>query len=769
MSETTINEPKLQLPLLLTDGFFLFPKCNYSLPKEKVADLGAIQNLDNFYSVGTWGKIILDLTYEADAELVINSLQEIQLEGLERVQITNPQKPEQNRDEKVLTKLTEKFIAYLPSILKKTNLDFAEKFHYLAMSNLGNFIDFLAQISQEMPRHNKQAILASVHLPQRLDYLLEIPPKENEQKSVDKDINSRVNSEAKKDERVYRLRKIISEAQKELQKLEGSDTGNWEQKHLQRLEKEPFPQEVKTVVREQIGQLKTMPPHFGEAHIILTPENPDLEQAKKILDQEHFGLEKIKKTIDTQLAVIQHTGKVAGRIICFAGPPGVGKTSLAKSIAKAMGRKFARISVGGIRDVAVILGFRRTYVGSMPGRIIQAFKKVGVKNPVILLDEVDKINNLSGYQGDPSSALLEVLDPEQNKNFVDHYLEIPFDCSQAFFICTANYLWNIPKALRDRMEIVSLSSYTSIEKLAIAKNYLIPKNLAEHKLEPSQIIFLEQSIEFIINHYVRESGVRELNRLIKKIIQIFIKDLVQKKVKKLPVKITPKLIQSEHYLGKIIYDFTRKEEKSQTGLVHGLAWTDAGGDILCIQVICSQGEEEKGKLTKPTGHLGEVMKESVEVAFKYVKKYITDNYEKFEKLGINLKVLRSSDIDIHVPEGATPKDGPSAGITITTAILSALTKQAIPNDVGMTGEIDLLGNVLPIGGLREKAIAAHRSGLKTIFIPQKNEKDLEEIPAEIKKDLTIILVKEYEQIWEHLFPSVPTSAAEEKACVSPAA
>ncbi|CAJ0896384.1 7097_t:CDS:2 [Entrophospora sp. SA101] len=574
------------------------------------------------------------------------------------------------------------------------------------MSNLGNFIDFLAQINQQMPRYNKQAILASVDLSQRLDYLLEIPSKENEQKSVDKDINSRVNAEAKKEEKIYRLRKIISEAQKELQKLEGTDTSTWEQKHLQRLEKEPYPEQVKTTVRAQIDQFKAVPPHFGEANIIrnyvdllmalpwwqTTPENRDLQQAQQLLDQEHFGLEKIKEMIIEHLAVIQQTGNVSGQIICFTGPPGVGKTSLAKSIAKATGRKFVRISLGGIRDVAVILGFRRTYVGAMPGRIIQSLKQAEVKNPVILLDEVDKINTLAGYQGDPAAALLEVLDPEQNKNFVDHYLEIPFDLSQVFFICTANYLGNIPSALRDRMKIIKLSSYTEIEKLAIAENHLIPKNLAEYKLESSQITFPKQTVKDIVRHYTWEAGVRELNRLIQKILRKFVLKLIQKKISK-PVRVVPEKIPQ--YLGKIIYDFTRKEEKPQIGLVNG--------------------EEEKGKLTKPTGRLGEVMKESVEVAFKYVK----GNCEKF---GIDLKALKSSDIDIHVPEGATPKEGPSAGTALTTAIISSLTKQAIPTDVGMTGEIDLLGNVLPIGGLREKAIAAHRSGLKTIFIPQKMKK-----------------------------------------------
>jgi ATP-dependent Lon protease len=827
MLEATTNQQNLQLPLLLTDGFFLFPKFNCSLPlngenarlkhvliqawkehkgqllivssKEKITDPNVLQNLDNFYLTGTWGKIVLDLTHETDAESVINFLQEIRLEGLERVQIINPVKvndfwkseyrvlseTERNKDEKITSNaLIKKFVRHLPSILKRISLDLTEKLPDLVMGDLGNFIDFLAQINPEIPRQIKQAILSSVDLSQRLDYLLGLPAERNEQKSVDKEINSRVNDEAKKEEEVYRLRKAQKIINEKLQKLEGSDTSSWEQKYLQRLEKEPFPQEVKDVVREQIGQLKLMPPHFGEAHIVrnyvdllmalpwlptqITSENQDIKKAKQILEKEHFGLKESKKTILKLLSTIQHTGETLGEILCFVGPPGVGKTSLAKSIAKAMGRKFIRISLGGIRDVALITGFRRTYIGSMPGRIIQEFKKVKVKNPVILLDEIDKVNKFSGYQGDPSSTLLEVLDPEQNKNFVDHYLEVPFDLSKSLFICTANNLSNILRPLRDRMWIIPLSSYTPLEKLTIALNYLIPKNLAKYKLEKFQISFLKKTIEFIIDGYARESGVRKLERLIKEILQSFILDIKTKKDNSETKirKISPKLIESEDYLGKPIYEFTQKEENPQPGVVNGLAWTEFGGDILPIEVNYYSGKGELGKLT---GSLGDVMKESVTVAFNYIRSYLEEikgqNSTEKEKIESYLETFNKSNFNLHAPEGAVPKDGPSAGITIATAILSALTKRVIPADIGMTGEITLTGNVLAIGGLKEKAIAAHRGKLKTIFIPKKNEKDIKDIPAEIRKELKIILVNKYWEVWESIFPSkiVPRASVTEIA------
>ena len=806
MSETAItNQSQNPLPLLLTDGFFLFPKCNYSLDltgeneklkpvllrawkehqgrliilssKDKLTDLAPpLDNLNGFYSVGTLGRIVLTLTYQANAESIINSLREIQLEGWERVEVLNPQltknfwkaeyqilpEPEQNRNEKFLSKLTEKFIAYLPRILKKANLDFSEKFHYLAMSNLGNFIDFLAQINSEISRSNKQTILATVNLSQRLDCLLEISSQEktnNQNQKIEKDIKHRVESEEQKESRSYRLRKIISEAQKELRKLEGSEGESWEEKYLARLEKEPFPEKVKTVVREQINQFKTIPPHFGEANIIrnyvdllmslpwweTTPENQNLDQARQVLDQEHFGLEKIKELIIEYLAVVKRTKSSLGRILCLVGPPGTGKTSLAKSIAEATGRKFEKISLGGLGNGREISGDRVVYLNSEPGQIVQAIKRAKVINPVILLDEIDKMGIKKGHpEGDASSALLAVLDPEQNTSFVDHHLEIPLDLSRVFFICTANDSTNIPAPLRDRMQIIRLSSYTEIEKLAIAINHLIPRSLKKYKLDSSELSLSSKAIRNIIRHYSRgKAGVRDTERSIQKIFGKVVLELTKEEVSR-PIRITPAKLH--HYLGKPVYDFTLKEEKPRVGLVQGLAWTSAGGDILQIQIACSFERDKKGKLTKPTGQLGEVMKESVEVAFKYLKV----NCEKF---GIDQSTFKASDINVHLPEGAIPKEGPSAGIALTTAMISALTKQAVPTEIGMTGEIDLLGNVLAIGGLREKSIAAHRSGLKTIFIPQKNQKDLEDIPPEVRKNLKIILVSDYEQVWENIFSS----------------
>ncbi|MEG7978592.1 MAG: endopeptidase La [Mollicutes bacterium UO1] len=463
----------------------------------------------------------------------------------------------------------------------------------------------------------------------------------------------------------------------------------------------------------------------------------DLEFARRKLDEKHYGLSEIKEKIIEYLAAQQKANKSLGQVVCLVGPPGVGKTSLAASIAEATGRKFVSISVGGVRDVAEIQGHRRTYIGAMPGRIIQAMKRSQVVNPLFLIDEIDKISH--DFRGDPAYALLEALDPNQNKKFIDNYLgeDLPYNLSEVMFICTANDERDLPLPLLDRMEVVRLSSYTEIEKFHIAKEYIIPENLKKHNLNLGEIVFEDQAIRDIIKHYTREAGVRELSRKIQVIIRKFIVQILQNQKDKAVV--TPTILVD--YLKKKDYEFTAKQKSSRAGVATGLAWTGYGGDILPIEVVHYPRKEGDFELT---GNLGDIMKESARVALNYIK----SNHQKF---GINLEVFSQNSIHIHAPEGATPKEGPSAGIALTSAIISVLTGRVIPRDIGMTGEITLHGHVEAIGGLKEKAIAACRSELKTIIIPKSNEKDIEDIPEEVRQELKIITVEEYEEVWETIF------------------
>lgn len=458
--------------------------------------------------------------------------------------------------------------------------------------------------------------------------------------------------------------------------------------------------------------------------------------AQQKFDENHFGLSEIKERVIEYLAAQQKASKPLNQVICLVGPPGVGKTSLATSIAEATGRKFVSISVAGIRDVAELLGHRRTYIGAMPGKIIQAMKKVRVINPLFLIDEIDKVS--SDYRGDPIYALLEILEPSQNEKFVDNYLgeEVPYDLSKVMFVCTANTL-DLPLPLLDRMEIIRLSSYTEMEKFHIAKDYLLPESLKKYNLSSEQITFEDSAIIDIIKYYTREAGVRELNRKIQLIVRKFIVQLISDKVEK--VVITSKNLFD--YLKKREYEFTLKQKNPQVGVVVGLAYTGYGGDILPIEVVYYPRKEGELELT---GNLGDIMKESAHIALSYIKA----NQKKF---GIEHEVFSQNGIHVHVPEGAIPKEGPSAGIALTSAIISALTGKSVPQDIGMTGEITLHGHVEAIGGLKEKAIAAHRSGLKTIIIPKANEKDIKDIPLEIHQELKIIMVKEYEEVWEVMF------------------
>jgi len=460
----------------------------------------------------------------------------------------------------------------------------------------------------------------------------------------------------------------------------------------------------------------------------------DIDKAHNILEEDHFGLEKPKERILEYLAVQALTNKIKGPILCFVGPPGVGKTSLAKSIARSMGRKFVRVSLGGVRDEAEIRGHRRTYIGALPGKIIQGVKKAGTNNPVFLLDEIDKLG--MDFRGDPASALLEALDPEQNLFFNDHYLEVDYDLSNVMFITTANVLHTIPWALQDRMEIIRISGYTEDEKLEISKKFLVPKQREAHGLKEENLKISDNTILDVIRYYTREAGVRTLEREIANLCRKAARDVV-KKGRDHIVKLTPAVIKKENYLGIPKFKHGEIEEKDHIGMSTGLAWTEVGGELLTIEVLIVPG---KGNFTV-TGKLGEVMQESTQAAMSYVR-------SRAEKLGLDRGFHQKVDIHIHVPEGATPKDGPSAGIAISTAIVSALIKKPVKHDLAMTGEITLRGRVLPIGGLKEKILAAHRGKVKTVIIPQDNEKDLKEIRESMLKDMKIKIVEHMDEVLE---------------------
>ena len=587
---------------------------------------------------------------------------------------------------------------------------------------------------------DKQLFLEETNVINRINMMLDRIDKERNMDIIEQELNEKVKESIEDGQRDYYLREKLKAIKDE---LGGNDGGSDIDDLRQRVENEPYPENVKAKAREEFKHYDMLPTSTGETGVIRTylewllnvpwyqksQDNEDLSDASRILDEDHYGLIKVKERILEYLAVKQMTKSLKSPIICLVGPPGVGKTSLAKSVARALDRKFVKISLGGVRDEAEIRGHRRTYLGSMPGRIIQGMKRAQTLNPVFLIDEIDKM--ASDYKGDPSSAMLEVLDPEQNTQFSDHYLEEPYDLSDVLFICTANYRDNIPPALLDRLEIIELSSYTEYEKLMIAKNHLIHKQLELNGLNSKQITIPDDMIIYLIRSYTREAGVRQLERLIGSLCRKSVLSIL--KEKKRSIKITKKLINE--WLGHEQFEYGTKEKKNQIGVVTGLAYTAFGGDILQIEVNYFKGE---GKFIV-TGQLGDVMKESTSIALDYIK----SNAKKFN---IPMEFFSKHDIHIHVPEGAVPKDGPSAGVTLTTALVSALTGRAVKKDLAMTGEVTLRGNVLPIGGLKEKSLAAHRSGIKTIIIPKGNVKDLDDVPDTVKNDVTYIPVEKVDQV-----------------------
>jgi len=613
-----------------------------------------------------------------------------------------------------------------------------------------NDIDDASRLSFMISSHlsikvkEKQEILEIDNVIERMSYLLKIISNEKKVLNLERKIGKRVQSSMEQTQKEYYLREQLKAIQKEL------DDSNGTESEVDRLREEieaaDMPERVTEVALKELARYEKVPQSSGESAVIRnyldwlitlpwidkTDDKIEMNQAEKVLNKDHFGLEKVKERILEYLAVQKLTNEIKGPILCLVGPPGVGKTSLAKSIAESINRKFVRISLGGVRDEAEIRGHRRTYIGAMPGRIIQGMKRAKKINPVFLLDEIDKMAN--DFRGDPSSAMLEVLDPEQNHHFSDHYIEETYDLSNVMFIATANYVNNISSPLLDRMEVISIPGYTEVEKLQIAKNHLLQKQINENGLKRGNIQIREDALLTLIREYTREAGVRELERMIATLCRKAAKVIVTEEQKR--VIITKKRL--EKFLGKPLYRYGQKEEANQVGTATGLAYTAVGGDVLSIEVSHYPG---KGELTL-TGKLGDVMKESAQAAFSYIR-------SRAKQLNVEEDFYEKYDIHIHVPEGATPKDGPSAGITMATALASALTGRAVNRHVSMTGEITLRGNVLPIGGLKEKSLSAHRAGITTVIIPADNERDIEDVPKSVRKDLTFIPVKHLDEVLKH--------------------
>ncbi|MFC2075239.1 endopeptidase La [Bdellovibrionota bacterium] len=607
---------------------------------------------------------------------------------------------------------------------------------------------------------DKQKILETSNVSKRIEELFGLMQAEIEILQVERKIRNRVKKQMEKSQKEYYLNEQMQAIQKEL-----GERDEFKAEILEcekKLKEKNLSKEAEMKVRKEIRKLKMMSPMSAEATVVRnfidwilsipwagesTEDKIDIKESERILDEDHYGLKKVKERILEYLAVQKATNKLTGPILCLVGPPGTGKTSLGRSVARATGRKFVRTSLGGVRDEAEIRGHRRTYIGALPGKVIQSMKKAGVNNPVFLLDEVDKMS--MDFRGDPASALLEVLDPEQNNMFMDHYLEVEYDLSGVMFITTANSFHAIPKPLLDRMEVITLAGYTYEEKLQIAKRHLIPKQLEAHGLKNGHIHLPDKTIKELVNHYTRESGVRNLNREIGSLCRKVTRNLVEKgplpENPEKPVRVSVPM--ANKYLGPQKYRTGQIEEQNKIGLVNGMAYTETGGDLLSIEVSIVPG---LGKLTV-TGQLGDVMKESARAAVSYVR-------SRADLLGLPRDFYQKVDIHIHVPEGAIPKDGPSAGITMATSIVSALMQRPVYRDVAMTGEITLRGRVLPIGGLKEKVLAAHRGNIKTVIIPKENEKDLIDIPEKVLKDLQIIPVTHTDEV---LKESIVLKAGEE--------
>lgn len=596
----------------------------------------------------------------------------------------------------------------------------------------------------------KQEILEAFDVKERLEILNRIILEENQILRLEKDISEKVQESVKQNQKEYILREQMKAIQDELGY--GEEAAGEAARWTEELEKLELDEKITEKVKREINKFTKMAPNSADAAVIRnyvetviglpwhnsSKTNSDLKRAEKILNEDHYGLEKVKERILEYLAVVHLSKAIKGPIICLVGPPGVGKTSIARSIARATGREFVRMSLGGVRDEAEIRGHRRTYIGAIPGRIITSIKDAGTNNPVFLFDEVDKIG--ADFKGDPASALLEVLDPEQNKDFTDHFLDLPFDLSKVMFITTANSTETIPRPLLDRMEVIEVSGYTEEEKVKIAQQYLIPKQVKSHGLKPKNFSITEKALRDLINYYTRESGVRNLEREIGSLCRKVARKIVTKKGT--GFRISPASL--EKYLGKKKYRYDIVEGESEIGVVTGMAWTQVGGDTLFIETALVPGS---GKI-QLTGQLGDVMQESAKAAITYIRSIAAD-------YNIEEEFYKKYDLHVHVPEGAVPKDGPSAGVTMFTSVMSALTDTPVRKDVAMTGEITLRGKVLPVGGIKEKVLAAHRAGIKTILLPRENEADIEDIPQAVRKQLEFILLDRASSALEYAFAEKP--------------
>lgn len=702
---------------------------------------------DDIYHIGTLGTVVQMLKLPDGTVKVL-------IEGVERVKITKFVKNKEfmqaeadiipeldNGDDVELQALVRAVLSQFEEYVKLSKKTPPEVLVSVnQIEDYGKLADTIAaHLSLKIPE--KQALLEGRTLAERFEMILGFMDAELTVLEVENKIKTRVKKQMEKSQKEYYLNEQMKAIQKE---LGDGDEDSEISEYLKKIEKTKLSKEAKDKALAEVKKLKSMSAMSSEATVVRnyldwlldipwkkrSKVNKDLAKAMEILEKDHYGLEKVKERIVEYLAVQARADKVKGPILCLVGPPGVGKTSLGKSIARATGRSFVRTSLGGMRDEAEIRGHRRTYIGSMPGKMIKGMKKAATSNPLFLLDEIDKLGN--DYRGDPSSALLEVLDPEQNSAFNDHYLEVDYDLSDVMFVTTANSL-DMPRPLLDRMEIIRLSGYTEEEKIEIAKRHLIPKIFNENAVKKTELEITDEAIRDIIRYYTREAGVRNLERELSTIARKAVKEILLSAKKNAKVKVSPKNL--EKYLGVIKYRYGEAEQDDHIGVTTGLAWTEVGGDILFIEAVDMPG---KGKVTE-TGKLGDVMKESIETAYSVVR-------SRSRSLGIDPEIFEKTDIHVHVPEGATPKDGPSAGVAMFTTLVSVLTKIPVKKDVAMTGEITLQGRVLPIGGLKEKLLAALRGGIKTVLIPKDNEKDLAEIPDNVKKGMKIIPVSEVSEV-----------------------